>query len=114
MPPCPASGKMLSSAFGSAWKSATELMVGTMMSLSPLATRTGWLIALSFFAPLSEGGALRLHRLVAGSRIAIVLARLQAPKKCVGGRLARLGLREEQEVLGMFLLGGRILEGALQ
>ena len=47
----PASGKMLSSAFGSAWKSATELMVGTMMSLSPLATRTGWLIALSFFAP---------------------------------------------------------------
>ena len=66
------------------------------------------------FAPLNDCGALRLRRLVAGSRIAIVLARLQARKKCVGGRLARLGLREEQEVLGMFLLGGRILEGALQ
>src|SRR6476619_3829928 len=46
MAPCPASGKMLSSALGSLRASSTELIVGTMMSLSPLTTRTGCLMPL--------------------------------------------------------------------
>ena len=54
------------------------------------------------------------YRLVAGGRVPVVLALLQALKKRVGRRLTRVGLGEKQEVLGMFLLCGRLLKSVLQ
>jgi len=64
--------------------------------------------------PLREGGDLGADRLVGHRCVAVLGALVQTGEEGVGGSLAGRGRREEQEVLGVLALAGRLLQGSLE
>ncbi len=65
-------------------------------------------------SPFGDGGDLGMDGLVRHRRVAVVLAQVQALEESIGGFLAFLGRREEQEMLGMLAFGARPRQGALE
>ena len=109
---------MLSWASGSSWARWNELIVGSMVSSSPLTTRTGWRTVgrLAAEPPCSHLAsavtwATTASFVIGASRPS---ALVQAPEEGVRGGLAGGGGGEEQEVLGVLALRGCLLDRVLQ
>ena len=94
---------MTSSLFGSRRAKSCVFLLGTMRSLSPFATRTGWRmtdkIGRRLRTPATERFQLRQQRPDGDFFVAVLGPLLQAREKLLAGLDATWCSREEQELL---------------